>query len=521
MRARTARLLALLAGLLVLAPALARGAAQITIVNGDTPGEGFNDPTPATPVGGNTGTTVGEQRLIAFEHAAQIWEGLLDSSVEIRVRAAFDALGCTADEGALGGAFPETVVSDSPNAPLRGAWYPSALASKFEGVDVVPGSDDISARFNSNIGQTGCLEGSGWYYGLDGAHGELFDLVAVLLHEIGHGLGFLTLVDESSGSEFLNQPDIFESMILDTQTNKHWTDMTPGERAVSAINGGNVVFDGPAVRAAAPRTLGPLPVLRVEAPPSIVGDLDFGTAAFGPDVSEAAVSGQLVQAIDAADTVGPSTTDGCSAYSNAAAVAGKIALVDRGDCLFVEKAANAQAAGAVAVVIADNVSGTLSSRNGRRRSLDHDSLHQRHADGRGDAAIESRRRGLRGDRSRSAATGRRRRAEPAAALRAESHGVRLLDLALGHERVAQSPHGAEPQRGSGTRRRPDAAAPARHRLGLGHDSGDRGSRGAGGRGHGAFDADGDGPALAAAHGRRRLSRRRASRSRPTPCRRRA
>ena len=47
-------------------------AATITIVNNDNPGEGFNDPTPVAPVGGNTGTTLGEQRLIVFETAARI-----------------------------------------------------------------------------------------------------------------------------------------------------------------------------------------------------------------------------------------------------------------------------------------------------------------------------------------------------------------------------------------------------------------------------------------------------------------
>ena len=34
------------------------GGARITILNTNGPGVGFNDPTPATPVGGNTGTTL-------------------------------------------------------------------------------------------------------------------------------------------------------------------------------------------------------------------------------------------------------------------------------------------------------------------------------------------------------------------------------------------------------------------------------------------------------------------------------
>jgi hypothetical protein len=40
---------------------------RFSIVVIDPPGVGFNDPTPATPVGGNIGTTIGQQRLIAFQ----------------------------------------------------------------------------------------------------------------------------------------------------------------------------------------------------------------------------------------------------------------------------------------------------------------------------------------------------------------------------------------------------------------------------------------------------------------------
>jgi hypothetical protein len=48
-------------------------AAIITIVNNDAAGEGFNDPTPVAPVGGNNGTTRGAQRLIVVQRAADIW----------------------------------------------------------------------------------------------------------------------------------------------------------------------------------------------------------------------------------------------------------------------------------------------------------------------------------------------------------------------------------------------------------------------------------------------------------------
>ncbi len=72
----------------------------------------------------------------------------------------------------------------------------------------------------------------------------------------------------------------------------------------------------------------------------------------------------MVVALDPADGAGPSTTDACTALTNAAAVAGKIALVDRGTCTFVVKVTNAQAAGAIGVIVANNASTGLPGMGG-------------------------------------------------------------------------------------------------------------------------------------------------------------
>ncbi len=92
---------------------------------------------------------------------------------------------------------------------------------------------------------------------------------------------------------------------------------------------------------------------RVNAPAAIAGARQAGTAEFGPQAFD--VTADLVAALDAADADGPTTTDGCTAYTNAAAVAGRIAVVDRGVCTFVVKAKAAQAAGAIGVLIVNNV----------------------------------------------------------------------------------------------------------------------------------------------------------------------
>src|SRR5688500_1828488 len=108
----------------VILAAHSASAATIEIVNGDLPGEGFNDPSPATPVGGNPGTTIGAQRLFVFQHAASIWGGILPSAITIRVGASFNPLTpCDTASGVLGSAGPVTVSRDFAGAPVPGHWY--------------------------------------------------------------------------------------------------------------------------------------------------------------------------------------------------------------------------------------------------------------------------------------------------------------------------------------------------------------------------------------------------------------
>jgi hypothetical protein len=96
------------------------------------------------------------------------------------------------------------------------------------------------------------------------------------------------------------------------------------------------------------------PGLSIASPSSIAGAIKGGTAAFGPAITATPVAGDLVQALDAATGADPSTTDGCTALTNASAINGNIALIDRGECDFAVKVLNAQNAGAVAAVIVNN-----------------------------------------------------------------------------------------------------------------------------------------------------------------------
>ena len=346
-------------------------AATITIVNQNAAGIGFNDPTPATPVGGNPGTTLGQQRLYAFQYAANIWGATLSSAVPIRIGASFVPLSCTANSAVLGSAGANEIWSDFTNAPRQNTWYPSALASKLAGVDVAtPGEPHIIARFNSRLGLfADCLPGSGFYLGTDNNAAGQIDLVTVLLHEMAHGLGFQTFTDDETGAEIQDIPSIWDHYLVDNRTERLWVDMTPAERVASAISGDGLSWNGPIVTAAVPQVLDPKSRLTVagSSAGNAAGNYEVGDASFGPPLGATAVTGQLMPVVEQPDGTGLA----CAALNevNALAVRGNVALVSRGSCDFVAKARNVQAAGAIGMVVVDNAPGPAVGMSGDDPSI--------------------------------------------------------------------------------------------------------------------------------------------------------
>ena len=367
----------LIATLLVFLFALESEGATLTIVNGDGAGEGFNDPTPVTPVGGNTGTTLGEQRLIAFQTAADIWGMTLQSTVTIRVQASFDPLFCLPFSAVLGAAGATFLMTDFDGIPSPNTFYPIALANALAGTDLLPGSDDIGATFNGSIDNNdSCLSGTNWYLGLD-HQGPGIDLLAVLLHELGHGLGFASYVNESTGMESGGLPDIWSFFMLDNSSGLHWNAMSDSQRQSSAINTGNLVWDGPSVTFEAPNVLDPAPVLLINSPGGIAGTYEAQSAAFGPPLDPVGATANVVLAVDAVDPA----NDGCQAFTNSGPVSGAIALVDRGSCDFTVKVKNAQTAGAIGVLVANNVASGLPPMGGSDPTITIPSVGISQADG--------------------------------------------------------------------------------------------------------------------------------------------
>lgn len=90
-------------------------------------------------------------------------------------------------------------------------------------------------------------------------------------------------------------------------------------------------------------------LLNIIAPKAIADIYQVSTADFGPDVSllKIPITGDVALAKDASSN----PTLGCQTLINSSELKGKIALVGRGSCTFQQKVLNAQAAGAIGVII--------------------------------------------------------------------------------------------------------------------------------------------------------------------------
>jgi hypothetical protein len=119
------------------------------------------------------------QAQLAFQAALDIWATHISSTVPIKVNANWIPLGA----GVLGSAGSSGLFLNFPGAPVAATWYSNALADAITGVDQGAGGFELNANFNSNF--------ASWYLGTDGnPPANQWDLMAVVMHEIGHGLGF-------------------------------------------------------------------------------------------------------------------------------------------------------------------------------------------------------------------------------------------------------------------------------------------------------------------------------------------
>src|SRR3569623_1030082 len=320
-------------------------AATITIQSVDSAGEGFNDTTPATPVGGNQGTTIGDQRMNVCKKAAQLWGDALISVPPIVVAASFAPLSCNTNQIMLGQAAFTTSRANTPGAP-PGFWIPIALANALAGMDLngtADGDEEIDAMFNGGLSQCS-MNLQNWYYGLDGMAGDDIDLLSVVLHEFGHGLGFASVLDPTDGVAPYGMLDVFTSNVFDNGAKMAWTDMTDSQRGVSAATARHLVWTGQTVQRKLPQILAQSsPTLTATpAPTGRTGHVSEGE--FGPYLSMKPVSGVLkVSNVTSPCSISGSLTTAIALFPST------------NQCPPVQIAAIAQQAGAVGALFEDGV----------------------------------------------------------------------------------------------------------------------------------------------------------------------
>ena len=166
--------------------------------------------------------------------AIDVWSANFKSSVVIAVDASW---GRSSSWGVLGSARPGSFFSAFSGAPDPSLWYSSALANALAGKDLDKANPEIVIQVNS---------AAAWNTRGDGLPtGNEYDLQSVFLHEIGHGLGFLSndAYDPFFGLGSLDQPTPFDAY-LQTSDGRRLADLPTPSKELGAALTSSLVWSG-------------------------------------------------------------------------------------------------------------------------------------------------------------------------------------------------------------------------------------------------------------------------------------
>ena len=145
-----------------------------------------------------------EWTKIQLQAAVDVWAENFESKVPIHIEATW---GRSSSYSILGSARPGNYFANFAGAPDPSLWYPSALANALAGKDLDGDTPEMIITVNSL---------ADWYRGGGvGPSKTEYDLQSVMLHEMAHGLGFLSTsnYDEFFGYGSIDQPTPFDAYV--------------------------------------------------------------------------------------------------------------------------------------------------------------------------------------------------------------------------------------------------------------------------------------------------------------------
>jgi hypothetical protein len=127
------------------------------------------------------------QAQTAFDYSCELWSYLLYSPVQIKINTYYynypgGPLGITFSNGRR----------DFAGAIMDSTMYPTTLGNFLAGTEINPGEYDMDIYLNGAYN---------WYFGTDGnTPAGQYDFATVVMHEIGHALGFTSLAKKTGSS---------------------------------------------------------------------------------------------------------------------------------------------------------------------------------------------------------------------------------------------------------------------------------------------------------------------------------
>jgi hypothetical protein len=237
---------------------------------------GWNDASARSPIRGNSGTTLGQQRRNAMLEAARLLSEEIRPQVPITLRACWGDLPFSNSGGTLAQAGPRTFFTSDVFTNNRGVLqasgrfldqaytiYSVAAAAQQAGsraCGFVGGSctqHDVNITFNLAV-DNASQSNRRFDYGFTHEQGQGSSFISTAMHEIAHGLGFLGLIRLNTenngviGERLSEYDDIYGKQVVINEIGQPEVPFlkAPIDRRAAALVAGNTLrFTGPSALA--------------------------------------------------------------------------------------------------------------------------------------------------------------------------------------------------------------------------------------------------------------------------------